>query len=295
MSKVIELLRWLVLPAILLGVSGCATPGSGNPVGLSRESRPPQDDGHKTQNKDGATGMAVLEVSYSFAEGRPTLHEPVVLRVVVKNTLARPVEIDLGADRKAGFLFAIKPPGGTTIKLPPLVREGISRSGRLTLEPGQTYNQELVLNEWYEFPAVGKYELSARLVASAKTPEGESLSEPAEFRTTLTVGPEDAERLRQVAAGLAEQITGAHSYEEAAEAALALGYVKDPVAVPYLEKALSAGHMVEPIVIAGLERIGGEDAIRALTAASASQDEETAELARAALDRVKGRQAHEER
>jgi hypothetical protein len=40
-------------------------------------------------------------------------------------------------------------------------------------------------------------------------------------------------------------------------------------------------------VIAGLERTGGEEAIRILTDASARQEGESAELARAALERIK--------
>ena len=237
--------------------------------------------------KGSATQMVKVDISYSLPKNRLTLHEPVILNFVVKNGLAQPVDVDLGADRKGNFLFTVKRPDGSTVQLPPLRREGISLTGKLTLTPGQTYAQKVLLNEWYEFPTTGRYELSARLAAPVRTQEGVSVTEPAGFHTTLEVTPRDAERLGKVAASLTEQIISAASYEEAAQAALALSHIKDPAAVPYMEKALASEQMVEPIVIDGLEKVGGAEAIRALTSASTHRKGDTAKLARAALERMR--------
>ena len=295
MQKAIILVGGLLLLAPPILLTACAAPGD---VRVLQSITPGQGDARGDQPApagDEKKLMLEVVVTYSLANGSPTLLEPVLIDFTVENRLEQSVNLDLGADRKESFQFKVKQPDGMTIELPQLRAEGLSRVGRLTVGAGQTYTQRVLLNEWYEFPSPGKYELSARLTKPIRTSEGAGVVEPAEFHTTLEVQPRNAERLQQIAAGLAEQVTNAPSYEEAAQAARALSYVKDPVAVPYLEKALSSGRMVEPIVIAGLERIGGEEAIRALTAASVSQDEETAELARAALERVKGKGGHDKR
>jgi len=237
---------------------------------------------------DGQAQVTKIDVSYSFARSEVTLHEPVMLNFTVKNHLAQAVNLDLGADRKRNFIFTIKQPDGKTIQLPQLRREGTSRIGRVTVDPGQTYTQEILLNEWYEFPISGKYELSARLAKPIQNSAG-AINEPAEFHATLDVQPRDAEHLEQIAAGLAKQVTASSSYEEAAQAALKLSYINDQAAVPYMGKVLSADHMVEPIVIAGLERVGGKEAIQVLTDTSERQQGETAKLALAALERIKNK------
>jgi len=286
MYKATIIFCWLVLSSLLI-LSSCSASGSGhslrlvpsavNKVASQSKTLPPE---------DGATQMTEVDVSYSLAKSQITLHEPVILNFTVKNSLAQAVNLDLGADREQNFIFTIKQPDGTTIQLPQLRKEGASRIGRLTVDPRQTYTQEILLNEWYEFPIVGKYKLSARLAKPMQTSEGASI-EPTVFHSTLEVQPRNAERLEQIAAGLADQVTTASSYEEAARAALILSYINDPVAVPYMGEVLSSNHMVETIVIAGLERMGGEEAIQVLTEASSSQEWETAELARAALERIK--------
>jgi hypothetical protein len=267
---------------LLLVLGGCSARGELAPSAVNKS------DGQSKASppKDDATQITKIDVSYSLAKSQVTLHEPVILTFTVKNSLTQAVNLDLGADRKQNFIFTIKQPDGTTIQLPQLRREGISRMGRLSVDPGKTYTQEILLNEWYEFPMIGKYELSARLAKPMQNSEGASI-EPAEFHSTLDIQPRNAERLEQIAAGLADQVSASSSYEEAAQAALKLSYINDPVAVPYMGKVLSSNHMVEAIAIAGLERVGDEEAIHALTDASVRQKGETRELARAALDRVK--------
>ena len=94
--------------------------------------------------------------------------------------------------------------------------------------------------------------------------------------------------LKKECATLSKRVADADSYEEAAEAALALSYIKDPVAVPYLKKALTSNQMVEGITVKGLERIGSDEAIEALTSAQKSLSRETIEESiKPALARIK--------
>ncbi len=85
---------------------------------------------------------------------------------------------------------------------------------------------------------------------------------------------------------LAKDIASATSYQRAAEAALALSYVRDPVAVPYLERALRSGHLVERMAVEGLEQIGNREAVQVLVSSLQTRAGDTAILARSALERI---------
>ncbi|HEX8175801.1 MAG TPA: hypothetical protein VF543_11840 [Pyrinomonadaceae bacterium] len=272
----------MFLGALLL-LSGCAAPGSDpNTRMLS----------HAAKNSGGGAAQAEgVKLSYSLAAERLTLHEPVILNFTARNDSGQARSLDLGADYKANFLFTVKGPDGKTIRLQRLRKGGVSLPGQVTLEPGQSYTQKLLLNEWFEFAEPGAYEIAARLAATQSDGNGsDKASESPEFSARLEVAPLDRGRLSQSCAALLKQIKGASSYSEAAEAALALSYVNDAVAIPFLEKALSSGKLVEPIVISGLERIDGQEAERVLVAAAeAGQDEDVKEMAKAAVERLKMR------
>jgi hypothetical protein len=81
---------------------------------------------------------------------------------------------------------------------------------------------------------------------------------------TIEITAEDSVRLNESCASFAKQIEKASSYHEAADAALALSFVKDPIAVPYLKTALFAKQLVEPVTIDGLEKIGNKEAVQLL-------------------------------
>jgi hypothetical protein len=70
------------------------------------------------------------------------------------------------------------------------------------------------------------------------------------------------------------------------EAANALSYIRDSVAVESLSRVLQHGALVENYAVDGLERIGGSEAIAALQAAQDHPDPEVWEAVRNALDRL---------
>jgi HEAT repeat protein len=72
--------------------------------------------------------------------------------------------------------------------------------------------------------------------------------------------------LSQVCDRLTRQIERSSSVREAREAALALAGISEPLAVPYLERALVSGKYIETIAIDALGKIGDGSAVRVLTA-----------------------------
>lgn len=226
-----------------------------------------------------------VTASYSLAETRFSLNEPLILNFAVTNGSGQPVKLDLGQDRKEAFRVAITRPDGKRIELPPLTREGFSVVGEVQIAPQQTYTQRLLLNEWFDFSSPGQFLIEIRLGNPIRANEAVAAVDKG-FRTTVEIGPRDAERLRQLSTTLARQVAAASSYEEAAEAAHLLSHIKDAAAVPSLEKVLHTGRGVEPIAIAGLERIGGGEAVQVLISALSSPVGEMSMLARSALGRI---------
>jgi len=114
------------------------------------------------------------------------------------------------------------------------------------------------------------------------------------FRATLEIGPRDQEALARGCEALASGVEASGSYERSAENALALSYVNDPVAVPYLARSLMANKLVEPIAIEALERIGTPEAVRALGPALNMSTNHSSILAKSALARIQTRTADPE-
>ncbi len=216
-----------------------------------------------------------ISVSYSLVSTQLTLHEPAILEFVVKNGSDKSIQLHLGANNKQSFLITITRPDRTRVPVPPIFREGLATTGLELVAPGHEYKQRLVLNEWFIFGVPGHYEVEVRLTQPVKTAEGIAVAEVAPFHTSLEILPRDPQRLKDVCISLVEQIKSAPSYVAALEAALPLSYVQDPIAVPYLEKALYAGHLVELNAIDGLRRIANQEAVQVLISALGSGHPET--------------------
>jgi hypothetical protein len=201
----------------------------------------------------------------------------------VTNNSNEPFNLDLGQDRKGGFAFSLTKPDGVKIQLPRLTHEGFALGGAFPLGPGESYIQSLILNEWYDFSSEGGYELEGHLVNPVVMNSGARYNGGAGFRATLEIGPKDESALAKTCDALASQIEASKSYQQAAEATLALSYVKDPIVVPYLRRALLSKTLVEPLAIKGLEKIANEAAVRVLIESLAMESTDTASLARASL------------
>jgi hypothetical protein len=91
--------------------------------------------------------------------------------------------------------------------------------------------------------------------------------------------------LQMACARLGDEVERATSFDDAREAATELSFAKDPVAVPYLERALVRKQLA-PILILGLERIGDTTAVLALISQARMTTVDIPALARAALRKI---------
>src|SRR5690349_2721121 len=138
---------------------------------------------------DSPSRFQIPDCAYSLvlAKSKFSQSEPILLRLAVTNSSEQPLPVSLGYDREGAFVFTIKGPNGSVIELPrKRTREGLSRLGNFMVKPQSSYTQQLILNEWYDFPDPGVYEINARL-KSSRQPESECLN--ATF--TIEIAPLD--------------------------------------------------------------------------------------------------------
>jgi hypothetical protein len=207
---------------------------------------------------------AGVTISYSLVTPVVVLQEPVFLEFVIDNRSAAAIKADLGKYRKLSFSFDVTFPDGATIRdltLP--LREGIGAGGRISLSAGERYSQRLLLNEWVNFSEPGVYQVEATLTTPVEGQGGIHIPSPP-FRAIVNVLQRDEAVLTRVCQSLVDRIERSVSVEEARDAAAALSYVVDPIAVPYLSAALRSDKYVSQEAAAGLERIGDMSATQVL-------------------------------
>jgi hypothetical protein len=213
------------------------------------------------------------------------LHEPVIVVFTVDNGLDVPITFDLGFRQKGHFRITVTPPGRPPLQLAPLDESGFGVGGNVSVAATQGYSQRLLLNEWYDFRQEGKYQIDVALPVPIRA-NGGTVTSSSRETFELTIEPPDPTRLGRTCRALLASATSSPSYEEQADAALALSYVVDPVAVPFLRELLTALPRLDAIVFEGLRRIGSPDAQAVLDEASRSSDPNRAALAKDAIRRI---------
>lgn len=213
--------------------------------------------------------------------------QPVIVTLEVTNRNNHEVELDFGRNRKEAFAFKLVLPNGRIRSAPQIRGEGFAGGGLVSIKPYSTHRQTLVLNEWFTFPVFGKYVLTSQILLT--DPKRDRIAKslkpppPLEFQ----IGQHDSYKLSEVSKNLLDDILRYRSYEEATTAAVALCYVLDPVAIPYLEEALTANVMVDSVIINTLKAIGGNRSadvlIRSLERRPAA---EWAKIARSTLQSI---------
>ena len=82
------------------------------------------------------------------------LFDPLYAIFSVQNNTGEVIQLDLGLDRKEAFEFSITSPDGAVHQTGKLQHDpdgGFGAIGNVSIAPGQTYSQRLLLNEWYDF------------------------------------------------------------------------------------------------------------------------------------------------
>jgi hypothetical protein len=213
-----------------------------------------------------------IGLSVSPPKSSVSLNAPVFLDLTVLNRSAETVGADLGLNSKANLELTITEPGGGVITRR-LSSEGFGASGEVSLAPKETFVERLLLNEWYDFPLTGTYRIKIALLDDSGTTESGSADRPStEF--TVQINPRDPAELERVSQELADKAISGATLEESMDAASALSYIRDPLAIDSLIRVLQHGSLVEHYAVDGLGRIGNPEAIAALEAAKNHPDEE---------------------
>jgi uncharacterized glyoxalase superfamily protein PhnB len=216
-----------------------------------------------------------------------TLHEPIIVQFSIENGSPESVRLDLGLDRKENFIVEIGQPDGVRVQARQLpMHAGLNRRGKVSVAPGDRYQQKLVLNNLSSFDQTGTYQVTIRLRTPVLDENGRAVATPTTGAFTLLIAPRNEERLQRTCERLAQITVSAFEAEESLNSADALSQVKDPVGVWWMQWVLWRTDKVDSILTRGLSRIGDAAARAVLAEVAAFGDSERSEAARIALMRL---------
>lgn len=231
-----------------------------------------------------------VRARFVLASAEVTIGEPVVLSFSVRNESNEPLTIVMGAQGRQYFEFNLTLPDGRRISNSSFTATDVVTfgTGTITVAPAGDYTKELVMNQWFSFGAIGTYFISSKLTTTVNQSPYTSAFGPETLR--LIVTPRDPLRLERVCQKLTQEISAATNAEEAQQPALKLSYVQDPIAVPYLARALQEPKLIAHLIVPGLQRIGNDAAVGVLLSAFRQEtNHDNAELAERALTLLQDR------
>lgn len=228
-----------------------------------------------------------VTVEYVPEQTQFSLHEPVVVTFSVHNDSARSLLLTLGAQGRQFFQFSLTTPDGRVLPGSFLPKGEVPNSfvvgtGKQAVPARHDYHQILVMNQWFEFPSPGIYFLTAKLTTDIQI-SGNGTIAPEVRNLRIVVGPRNPVHLQKVCEKLTHQIQNAGTFEQGRNPALQLSYVQDPIAVPYIARALSSNGSYDYLLVPGLRRIGDYQAVQALLIALNDKYGGVAKTAQAAL------------
>jgi hypothetical protein len=172
--------------------------------------------------------------------------------------------------------------------VPPYRKVGPGPKGLITVGPHQTRVRRVVLDDWTTISQPGEYTLKVRLTVLLSSSGGISWQKEFYNDLKLVVGPRDPEKLQTLCERLTEAALHSPDPDAAADAAMTLSYVQDPMAVSYQARILSAGSpAARSSAVTGLARIGTPEAQEALKAGLATADPDLKSKIESALTQIK--------
>ncbi len=225
-----------------------------------------------------ATGLAqgTVVAMFEVPKDPPVLvGGPVFFNVILQNSSSDGVRVSLGHHGKWNYDFTLVAPDGTATPIPPYRQYGPGPRGTVQLEPHQTVVKTVLFNEWHTFHNPGEYVLKLKLAVLLSSSGGVSWQKEFSDNLTIKVAPRDPDKLREICATFVAPAVSANESDgaAAAEASLALSYVVDPVAVPFLARVLKEGSpTARENAIHGLARVGNPEALEILRSSLASAD-----------------------
>ncbi|NJL26813.1 MAG: hypothetical protein HC897_02500 [Thermoanaerobaculia bacterium] len=215
---------------------------------------------------DSAVLAEGVEIVWAPRSGEQPLGGPVFVDFCVTNHLPRAIEFDLGPGSKMAFELEISTPAGVRHKRKLEIKEGIYMPGLVVVQPGDRYQQQLVINDWFELVEAGTYSARLRLTAPIRDDNGLALEVKKREALIVFTLVEDPERLRNICERLVRQATRLEA-RIALEAAHALGYVQHPICTPLLKECLLTTFHGRDSIARSLANIGTAEAVDALIAA----------------------------
>lgn len=225
-------------------------------------------------------------ISVALEKQNISYGEPVLMQILVKNTASVPLELDLGLNGKDNVSVVVTQPDGKKMEKPqPAPRNGVAFFGWHHLERNEDYSEVLVLNEWFKFRQIGRYQIQIQLREPATVGTEKVPLDP--FSLTLDVSPANIEELREACKNLIARVKRHESGQENIAAESALRYVDDPAMLPFWEeRATDKSVAIREIAFSNLANIGNMDVVEILSRAIDSHDKDTKSLARSALEQI---------
>jgi len=221
-------------------------------------------------------------VSFSVVDPAVSLHEPVILEIAFDNQRSQPVVVNLGLGYKENVsVFVVTPDGKETARLTVPV-SGFVAAGKATVDARGRYLARLILDEWYRFSTVGHYRVRIEILDAVRDMSGEPLEVASSGVVDVEVMPRDAHRLNAMGEQLAKAIETSESAAITMEAARTFRYLRDPIAVPYIVRALKKSRADDWMLLNALMEISGKEADQAL-AVAAAEPGERGEIARSVV------------
>ena len=212
-----------------------------------------------------------------------TLHEPIVAVLTIENTRSEPIQVDLGDDRTDNLRVTLRQGSAPPAPSQRLPTGGIRRGGKISIAPGERYQQRLILDDWFVFDRPGAYEVDILLTTPIQTASGAPVSSPPGAALRFELLPRSETILRDTCARLTNTLLTSADVGDLHQAARELSAVRDPVAVAYISQVLDATERVDFILVRGLVRVGGPEARALAERLAGASSVERAAMARFAL------------
>ena len=240
------------------------------------------------------TGDSALTLTLTRLPEDAVARGPVFVEFAITNETLETVEVNLGPGRKSAITLLISKDGGLAKPFPSPVIQGLSRVGWVKIAGKQRYTSTLLVNEWIELQEAGTYGLEAVVAMQIRRNSSPMPLQAKSNSVVIVLAAYDITRLDAICQRLRDRALTGNDTEIRLLAALGLGSVTDPVAVPYLEQLLLQGRFGKQYAAEGLLKIRSAAAVSALIWGLRDPQGDTADLSRSALLRVQGTDASSE-
>jgi hypothetical protein len=207
-----------------------------------------------------ASAEPAVSVGISLDSQNSTLGAPVLVKMRLQSNVD--VRISLGSDMVGALELLLRDPSGATRQITLPIGKETYAVGGVSLGANKAYDEILVLPAG-DFTQPGVYGLRVT-ISPTSNPPFEYL-DPGFLK--ITVAPYSQKSMGGSCAELATKLAAGSSASEWDAYAGALANIRDPVALPYLNKSLGLGFGLDEVLIQGIEHIGNVEAVIILAGA----------------------------